>query len=102
MNNLEEISKQYFRTDLPSLEIGDKVKVITRSILKNEKGEYRLTHSEGIVIAQKNEQQISYNFTVIEEAEKVVIRNVFAYHSPLIVKIQKLGKINQKVWQANL
>ena len=40
MNNLSEIDKQYFRTDLPSLEIGDKVEVITKNLLKNEKFKY--------------------------------------------------------------
>src|SRR5436305_6935452 len=104
MNNVVQVNKQYFRTDLPFLEIGDKVEVITKHLLKDKKvkDKYRLTHFKGTIIAQKNKQKISYSFSVLEETEKVVIRSIFSYHSPFIVEIKKLGKINQKVRQAKL
>ncbi|CAJ0845123.1 8018_t:CDS:2 [Entrophospora sp. SA101] len=100
-----EINKEYFRTDLPQLEVGDKVEIITKNFKKSEKDKYRLTHFKGTVIAQKNKQRISYNFSVLKESkgsDKVAIRGIFSYHSPLIMSIKKLGKINQKIRRAKL
>src|SRR4051812_18557277 len=112
MDTLHEISKQYFRTDLPSLQVGDKVEIITKHFNKNEKAKKneekskpRLTHFKGTIIAQKNSGQISYTFSVLKEnkgSDKVAIRSIFSYHSPLLVSIKKLGKINQKVRRAKL
>src|SRR3954471_24239095 len=67
MNNLYDITKQYSRTDLPELKVGDKIEVVTKNFNKNEKDKYRLTHFKGIVIGQKNEKQISYAFSVLKE-----------------------------------
>src|SRR4051812_47506230 len=112
MDTISNISKQYFRTDLPSLQVGDKVEITTKYLNQNQNGKekkddsakqkIRLTHFKGIVIAQKNCGQISYNFSVLKESSKLVIRSVFSYHSPLIVSIKKIGKINQKVRRAKL
>jgi ribosomal protein L19 len=102
MNLLSEITKQYFRTDLPLLQVGDKVEVITKNIDPREKDKYRLTHFKGTVIAQKNPKQISYTFSVLKESSKVVISSVFSYHSPLMVSIKKLGRINRKIRRAKL
>ncbi|CAJ0762890.1 4214_t:CDS:2, partial [Entrophospora sp. SA101] len=35
-------------------------------------------------------------------SDKVAIRSIFTYHSPLIASIKKIGKINQKVRRAKL
>jgi ribosomal protein L19 len=103
MDTIRDITKQYFRTDLPPLEIGEKVEVTIKNFDKNEKDEFRLTHFEGEVIAQKNKGQISYTFSVLsEKSKKVVIRSIFSYHSSLIVSIKKLGKIKEKVRRAKL
>ena len=102
MDILQEISKQFFRTDLPELQIGDIVEVATKNFNKNEKDKYRLTRFKGTIIAQKNPGQVSYTFSVLKESSKIAIRSTFSYHSPLIISIKKLGKINQKVRQAKL
>ena len=111
MDTISNISKQYFRNDLPSLQVGDKVEITTKHFNQNQnekekkddsKQKIRLTHFKGIVIAQKNCGQISYTFSVLKESSKLVIRSVFSYHSPLIVSIKKIGKINQKVRRAKL
>ena len=102
MDTLQEISKQYFRTDLPELQVGDKVEVTTKNFNENEKDKFRLTHFKGTIIAQKNKEQISYTFSILKESNKVAIRGIFSYHSPLITGIKKLGKINQKVRRAKL
>jgi len=107
MDILQEISKKYFRTDLPELQIGDKVEVTIKNLNQKEKdkdgkNKYRLTHFKGIVIAQNNSGQVSYTFSVLKESSKVAIVSAFSYHSPLIVSIKKLGRINQEVHQAKL
>ena len=110
MDAIRDITKQYFRADLPPLQVGDKIEVTTKNFSQNEKNKdgkpkYRLTHFKGTVIAQKNPHQISYTFSVLKEgkgSDKVAIRSVFSYHSPLIISIKKLGKINKKVRRAKL
>jgi ribosomal protein L19 len=111
MNTICDITKQYFRADLPSLEVGDKVDVTTKHInpneksKKNEKEKIRLTHFKGTIIGQKNPGQISYTFSVLKDSkgsDKLAIRSIFSYHSPFIISIKKLGKINQKVRRAKL
>ncbi|MDR1670185.1 MAG: 50S ribosomal protein L19 [Spiroplasmataceae bacterium] len=111
MNIICDITKQYLRADLPSLEIGDKVEVVTKHINPNEKSKkgekekFRLTHFKGTVIAQSNPKQISYTFSVLKDnkgSDKVAIRSIFSYHSPFVISIKKLGKINQKVRRAKL
>ncbi|CAG8617011.1 6906_t:CDS:2 [Ambispora gerdemannii] len=75
MDTLQEISKQYFRTDLPPLQVGDKVEITTKNFNKNEKAKneekpkLRLTHFKGTVIGQKNPGQISYTFSVLKESK---------------------------------
>ena len=111
MDTIRDITKQYFRTDLPPLQIGDKVEITTKNFNKNEKvknneePKHRLTHFKGTVITQKNPGRISYTFSVLKDSkgnEKVAIRSIFSYHSPLIVEIKKLGKIREKVRRAKL
>ena len=102
MKTLSEINKKYFRTDLLSLEIGDKVEITTKHINNIEPSKYRLTHFKGTVISQKNKGQLSYTFSVLKESSKVVITSIFAYHSPLIVSIKKFGKSNLKIRRAKL
>jgi ribosomal protein L19 len=111
MDTTHDIVKQYLRTDLPPLAIGDRVEITTKNFSQNEKNKgeeklkYRLTHFKGTVIAQKNPCQVSYTFSVLKDSkggDKVAIRSVFSYHSPLIISIKKLGKINQKVRRAKL
>jgi len=111
MDTLYKISKQYFRTDLPSLQVGDKVEIATKNFRQSEKEKKdsvlkpRLTHFKGTVIAQKNQNQISYTFSVLKDSkgrDKLAIRSTFSYHSPFIVSIKKTGKIMHKVRRAKL
>src|SRR3954465_8597941 len=111
MDTIRDITKQYFRTDLPPLQVGDKVEITTKNFNQNEKNKddgklkNRLTRFKGTVIAQKNPHQISYTFSVLKDSkggDKVAVRSVFSYHSPLIISIKKLGRISEKVCQAKL
>lgn len=111
MDKTSDTTKQYFRTDLPPLQIGDKVEIITKNFNPNEKNKddgkpkYRLTRFKGIVIAQRNPRQIGYTFSVLKDSkggDKVAVKSIFSYHSPSIVSIKKLGRIGEKVHQAKL
>jgi len=101
-NLLEKITKSYLRDDLPSLQIGEKVEVVTKIQDKENKEKFKLSSFKGIIIAQRRKKQISYNFTVLHESNKLTIKQTFFYHSPLIAEIKKMGKINQKVRRAKL
>ncbi|CAJ0747030.1 12934_t:CDS:2 [Entrophospora sp. SA101] len=101
-NLLNQITKPYLRNDLLPLQVGEKVEVITKIQDKGNKEKYKLSSFKGIIIAQKRKKQISYNFTVLHESNKLTIKQIFFYHSPLIAEIKKLGKINQKVRRAKL
>jgi len=111
MDANRDITKQYFRNDLPPLQVGDEVEVTTKNFNPNEKNKddgkqkYRLTRFKGTVIAQKNPRQISYTFSVLKDSkggDKVAVRSIFSYHSPLIISIKKLGRIDEKICQAKL
>ena len=105
MNIISEITNKYLRNDLPKLEIGDEIKVFiktTEIIKKKGKKEekFRFTKFEGIVIAKRNEKLISYTFSLLKENKNIVTTIIFLYNSPLISKIEKIGKI--KVRRAKL
>src|SRR5215208_4458477 len=111
MDATSDIIKQYFRTDLPPLQVGDKVEITTKNFNPNEKkkddgeSKHRLTRFIGTVISQKNPQQISYTFSVLKDSkgsDKVAVKSIFSYHSPLIVSIKKLGRIKEKVCRSKL
>jgi len=99
---LKQITKSYLRDDLPPLQVGEKVEVITKIQNKENKEKFKLSSFKGIIIAQRRKKQISYNFTILHESSKLVIKQTFFYHSRLIAEIKKMGKINQKVRRAKL
>jgi len=113
MDTLSQICKRYFRTDLPVLQVGDKVEITLKQFNLNEQKNKkdsvsprsRLTHFKGTVIAQKNQGQISHTFSVLKDSkgsDKLAISSVFSYHSPFILSIKKAGKILGKVRRAKL
>jgi len=104
MDLLQKIIKPYLRNDLPSLQTGEKVEVVTKIKVfdKDSKEEYKPFSFRGTIISQKRPKKITHSFTVLKESSKLVIRQSFFYHSPLIVKIKKMGMINQKIRRAKL
>jgi ribosomal protein L19 len=95
MNKIDELNKNQLRTDLPPVEIGERVEIISSK-------DNRTTHFKGIVIDKKNPSNINYTFHVLKESDRVGVISVFSYHSPFIKSIKKIGKINQKVRRAKL
>ncbi|CAH1764137.1 9117_t:CDS:2 [Entrophospora sp. SA101] len=68
-NLLSQITKSCLRDDLPSLEVGERVEVITKIQDKENKEKFKLSSFKGIIIAQRRKKQISYNFTVLHESK---------------------------------
>ncbi|CAI2161572.1 13863_t:CDS:2 [Funneliformis geosporum] len=96
---------------LSNEQMGDKVEVATKNFRQSEKEKNdsvlkpRLAHFKGTVIAQRNQNQISYTFSVLKDSkgrDKLAIRSTFSYHSPFIVSVKKTGKIMRKVCRAKL
>src|SRR5437763_10604057 len=102
MDLLQEITKPYLRNDLPSLRTGEEIEVVTKVFNKDNKKEYKLSAFRGTIISRKRPKQISYNFTVFKESKKLVVEQIFFYHSSLIVSIRKIGMTNKKVRRAKL
>ena len=100
-----ELEKQNFRTDLPPLQLGDEVKVTlqrSREIKEGGRGS-NSTFIIGEIIALKNPQRVSYTFTLLgKRINKVAFTVKFLYHSPLILKIEKLATAKRKIRRAKL
>lgn len=101
--NLRELEQQNFRTDLPSLKVGEEVKVTLQRLreLKKEGRGSNSTFIIGEIIALKNPRRISYTFTLLGKgSNRVAFTAKFLYHSPLILKIEKLNSAKRKIRRA--
>ncbi|KLL02073.1 MAG: 50S ribosomal protein L19 [Mycoplasmataceae bacterium RC_NB112A] len=97
-----ELERKNFRTDFPPLQVGDEVKVTlqrTREIKKEGRGS-NSSFIIGEVVALKNPRRISYTFTLLGESNRVAFTAKFLYHSPLILKIEKLASSKRKIRRA--
>jgi large subunit ribosomal protein L19 len=90
---LEELTKEFLRTDLPKMSIGDTVKVYQRIIEGNKE---RLQAFEGVVIAQQG-GGIQETFCVRKISNNEGVEKVFLLHSPMIGKIEVIshGKVRR-------
>jgi ribosomal protein L19 len=95
MNNIGDIKNNYLRTDLPELNVGDRIEVTSKK-------DNRTTNFKGIIIGKKKPGGINYTFSVLKESDRVGIVSVFSYHSPFIKSIKKTGKVNRPVRRAKL
>ena len=88
MNIIDSIEKEGMRTDLPSFNIGDTVKVFVKVVEGNRE---RLQGFEGVVIARKN-GGVRETFTVRRISFGVGIERTFPLHSPKIDHIDVVRK----------
>jgi large subunit ribosomal protein L19 len=90
---INSLERSQLRNDLPSFQSGDSVVVHSKIIEGNKT---RVQKFDGIVlrISGKN---LSKSFIVRKESSGVGVEQTFAYHSPLIVKIDvvKKGKVRR-------
>jgi len=93
MDKLKLIEQEYTKKEVPVVNIGDTVKVMTK-ILEGDK--VRLHPFEGVVIA-KSGSGINSNFTVRKVSYGEGIERVFPVYSPGIERIELIrsGKVRR-------
>ncbi len=102
MNKMQLIESQFAKKQTPKFNIGDTVKVLTKTYEGQDKGKdkgqdkVRLHPFEGVVIA-KGGRGINENFTVRRVSYGEGIERVFPLHSPVIERIEviKSGKVKR-------
>ncbi len=90
---IRSIEAEHLKTDLPTINVGDTVKVGVRVI---EGGKQRVQPYEGVVIAQAR-SGINKSITVRRTFQGVGVERVFLVHSPRIdsIKVLRRGKVRR-------
>jgi large subunit ribosomal protein L19 len=83
---LENFHKNFIKTDLPQIQIGDNVKIGVKIIEGNKE---RVQFYEGTIIAKKN-SSINTTITVRKVLQGIGVERMFLIHSPKIDSIQVL------------
>ncbi|MGN1394701.1 MAG: 50S ribosomal protein L19 [Succinivibrionaceae bacterium] len=93
MNLIEQIEKEQMRSDIPTFNPGDTVRVQVRVV---EGDKERLQAYEGVVIAKRN-RGLHSAFTVRKISNGEGVERVFQTHSPLIssVEVTRRGKVRR-------
>lgn len=94
---IESFNQIQLKNDLPDIRPGDTVRVQKKI---KEKGKDKIQAFEGMVIARKHGKGISATITVRKVLSGVGVEKIFPLHSPLIQKIEVLGR--SKVRRAKL
>ena len=85
---INSLERAQMRNDLPVFRAGDSVVVHSKIIEGNKT---RVQKFDGIVLRMSG-KNLSKSFIVRKESNGVGVEQAFAYHSPLIVKIDVLKK----------
>lgn len=85
---IEKIEKKFIKDDLPSLSIGDTVKVY---ILIKEGNKERIQTNQGVIIAKGN-SNLTSTITVRSNLQGIGVERVYLIHSPLIKSIEILRR----------
>ena len=93
---IKNIENQFLKTNIPTLQIGDNVKIGVKIIEGNKE---RVQFYEGTIIAKKN-SSINTTITVRKILQGVGVERVFLIHSPKINSINVLR--SAKVRRAKL
>ncbi len=88
MQRLAEVAQESLRSDIPSFEPGDTVRVMVRV---REGDKERLQAFEGLCIARRG-GGISENFTVRKVSAGVGVERIFPLHSPTFASIEVLRR----------
>jgi large subunit ribosomal protein L19 len=90
---IEQLEKEYLKTDIPAFKVGDTIKVNTKIV---EAGKERLQAFSGTVVAKKG-SGLSETFTLYRNAYGSCMDRVFLLHSPRISSIEVLrhGKVRR-------
>ena len=93
---IDNLNNDFTKTDLPTIRIGDNVKIGVKIIEGNKE---RIQFYEGTVIAKKN-SSINTTITVRKVLQGIGVERVFLIHSPKVDSIQILR--SSKVRRAKL
>ena len=93
---IKNVENQFIKTDLPTLCIGDNVKIGVKIIEGNKE---RVQFYEGTLIAKKN-SSINTTITVRKIMQGIGIERIFLIHSPKIDSISVLN--SSKIRRAKL
>ena len=93
MNALSAVEKKELKSDIPSFQVGDTVKVHVKI---KEGDKERIQIFEGVVIARRN-GDLRSSFTVRKISFGQGVERIFPLHSPIIDKIEvsKRGKVRR-------
>lgn len=93
MNVIDKITANQIRTDLPTFQVGDTIKVGVKIV---EGKRERVQDFEGIVTVIKG-SGISKNFTVRKISQGVGVERTFPMNSPVIdnIVVTRKGKVRQ-------
>jgi large subunit ribosomal protein L19 len=83
---IDSIEKNFIKKDLPTLKIGDNVKIGVKIIEGNKE---RIQFYEGTIIAKKN-SSINLTITVRKTLQGIGIERIFLVHSPKLDSISVL------------
>lgn len=88
MNKLDEIEKEYLRTDTPEFRAGDTLKVHVK-VREGEKERIQLF--QGVAISRRG-SGTNESFTVRKMSGGIGVERVFPLHSPIIDKIEVIRR----------
>ena len=90
---IKNVENQFIKTDLPTLRIGDNVKIGVKIIEGNKE---RVQFYEGTIIAKKN-SSINTTITVRKVLQGIGVERVFLIHSPKVdsITILRSSKIRR-------
>ncbi len=84
MNTLQEVEKEYLRSDLPEFRAGDTLRV---HVKVSEGDKQRIQLFQGVVIARRG-TGTGESFTVRKMSGGIGVERVFPIHSPILDKIE--------------
>ena len=95
-NTILSIEKSFKKNNLPSIEIGDSIKI---GLIIQEGNKERVQTTDGVVISRNN-NQLNTTITVRKVLQNIGVERVYLIHSPRITQIEVTRK--SKVRRAKL